>query len=270
MDRERKPAENKPAEASSVKSGNEGVSEALQAIQRLAMEIDLQDLAPHNERICRSCGFGNREQNRFCSHCGVPLDDPQAQPAAESAPSTEIPIAPGEHHYHHHYHHHYFGAANGLSGLVESRTPSSTRDSTPTRAPLSGPALSRAESTLRKTTQDWALACNTKQLDDLVSLYVNDALVLRPNVPLVRGAAAIREFFFAALDSGLGEVELSAQRVELFGEMGYEAGRCKMLVPSALGKRREERGKYLILYNRQGQEWRIVVDCWSTDLTLGE
>jgi ketosteroid isomerase-like protein len=117
-------------------------------------------------------------------------------------------------------------------------------------------------------TQDWAYACNTKHLDDLVSLYVNDAIVLRSNIPAVRGTAAIREMFFSVLESGLGEVELETVRVEVLGEIAYEAGRCKALVPVAMGKRREERGKYLILCTRQNGEWRMIADCWSSDLSL--
>ena len=96
-----------------------------------------------------------------------------------------------------------------------------------------------------------------------------DALVLRSNVPPVRGTAAIREFFFAVLDAGLGEVEMEPLRVELFGDVAYEAGRCKMLVPVAMGKRREERGKYLMIFMRQGGEWKAAADCWSSDLSLG-
>jgi ketosteroid isomerase-like protein len=129
--------------------------------------------------------------------------------------------------------------------------------------------LSRAEAAVRKLTQDWALACNSKQLDDLVELYATDAIVLRPNVPPVRGTAAIREFFFSALDAGLGEVELEPLRVEVFGDVAYEAGRCKMLFPFVMGKRREERGKYLVTLNRQGGDWKIMADCWSGDLSLG-
>jgi hypothetical protein len=41
-----------------------------------------------------------------------------------------------------------------------------------------------------------------------------------------------------------------------------------MLVPSTSGKRREERGKYLIISHRQEGEWKIVADSWSTDLSL--
>jgi ketosteroid isomerase-like protein len=92
---------------------------------------------------------------------------------------------------------------------------------------------------------------------------------MRPNVPAVRGTAAIREYFFSVLDSGFGEVEFETTRVETFGEVAYEAGRCKMLVPTLSGKRREERGKYLMVLARQnGGDWKILSDCWLTDLSL--
>jgi hypothetical protein len=42
-----------------------------------------------------------------------------------------------------------------------------------------------------------------------------------------------------------------------------------MLVPVAVGKRREERGKYVVVFARQKNgEWKAVVDSWSTDLSL--
>jgi ketosteroid isomerase-like protein len=103
----------------------------------------------------------------------------------------------------------------------------------------------------------------------MLALYAADALVLRPNVPPVRGTGAIREFFFSALETGLGDVEMETLRVELFGDVAYETGRCTMLVPFAMGKRREERGKYVIIYAKQKSgDWQMIVDSWSTDLSL--
>jgi len=41
------------------------------------------------------------------------------------------------------------------------------------------------------------------------------------------------------------------------------------LVPSATGKSREERGKFLWVLARQSNgEWKLAADCWSSDLTL--
>jgi ketosteroid isomerase-like protein len=260
--------------------GPEHEAAFLQALQRLSLEQSAEESVNVSaesdstaRQTCSACGTANRKENNFCAGCGATLLKSPRQSEAALPKYTPEPEPPGDHHYHHHYHHHYFSAGGmelgaspdqRLSGGQAGREPGRVR------APLGGPSMSRAEAALRKATQDWALACNTKQLDDLVELYVPDALVQRPNVPAVRGAAAIREFFFGVLEAGMSEVELDPVRTELFGDFGYEAGRCKSLVPIAMGKRREERGKYLVLLSRQSNgEWRIVADCWSGDLNFG-
>jgi ketosteroid isomerase-like protein len=270
--------------------GQEAIAAALQAIQRVAANSDTEDALaaeareePEDRAICASCGGDNPATNRFCAKCGIPLQQAAARSelmkeAAEGSrislpesASTSEPSAPGQHYYHHHYHHHYFTPAHEASpiaGADARAVQSSAVRDTRARSPLGASALNRAETAVRKMTRDWAFACNNKQLDDLIDLYSADALVLRPNVPAMRGAAAIREFFCAALDSGLGEVELEPLRVEVFGDLAYEAGRCKMLVPVAVSKRREERGKYLMIFARQAGDWKAIADCWSSDLSL--
>jgi uncharacterized protein (TIGR02246 family) len=267
------------------KPGQEAVEAAMQAMQRLTLEIDSEDSGDVPvetdgtiEIACHACGGNNPHGHRFCSTCGVPLPEDREQvPGNQTAAKAHVKDAPpaGQHHYHHHYHHHYFNS-DGAQSAAPERRPAITNASAPaadpsrTRAALGSTALSRNEAAARKVSQDWVSACNTKHLDDLVELYLADAIVLRPNVPAVRGMAAIREFFFSVLDAGLGEVELEPLRVELFGDTAaYEVGRCKMLVPATTGKRREERGKYMIVITRQAGEWKIVSDCWSSDLSLG-
>ena len=258
------------------KPGNEAIAAALQAVQRLTSQVDADASASAaaeavETRACLACGSPNPADNRFCAICGVPQQD--APPFATELPTAARvkPVAPaaGQHHYHHHYHHHYFSSSDGvpLAGTDQRATSAPIARDARARTPLAGASLSRGEAAVRKLTQDWALACNNKQLDDLVELYGADAVVLRPNVPQVRGTAAIREFFFSVLDAGLGEVEMDTLRVEVFGDIAYEAGRCQMLVPF-MGKRREERGKYLLTVARQAGDWKILADCWSSDLSL--
>ena len=287
------------------KPGPDALAAALEAVQRLAAEADAEQAADDTAReltddsttiVCHVCGYRNRRGNKFCGMCGLSVGqageaESSAPAEAERPPSRSLAHSPNSfldrepeaeirptafrnsaqetHHYHHHYHHHYFpGGADGPSaraGDVTRVDPS--REIRPTPA-LRGD-LSRAEAAVRRITHEWVLACNTKHLDDLLDLYVPDALVLRSNCPPIRGAAAVREFFFGALDAGLGEVEVEPLRVEVVGDLAYEAGRCKALIPSATGKRREERGKYLWVCARQGNgEWKLAADCWSSDLTL--
>lgn len=259
---------------------DDAIATALQAIQRLELESrensefvgrGSNETAASNPRPCPLCGCPNLARSSFCGECGAPLEAPTGGSETTAAPGT-VPAA-GGHHYHHHYHHHYFvgGSEGHLQGVGMGPAAPGGALKEPARpqVPLGASTLTRGEAAIRKLTQDWALACNTKGLDDVVTFYAADALVLRSNYPPVRGTASIREFFFAALDSGLGDVEMDALRVAVVGDMAYEAGRCKMLVPIAVGKRREERGKYAIVFQRQANgEWKAVVDCWSSDLNL--
>jgi uncharacterized protein (TIGR02246 family) len=252
-------------------------------------------------KACSVCGYRNREGNKFCGMCGISTTataesaSPVAQhrPASrelalpqdlfldrepEARPATTRPTGQETHHYHHHYHHHYFPggeamAARSAAEPMRDAARDPVRDSIreDKLRPIAGLRgdMSRAEAAVRRIAHEWVLACNTKHLDDLLDLYVPDALVLRSNCPPVRGAAAVREFFFGALDAGLGEAEVEPLRVEVVGDLAYEAGRCKALIPGATGKRREERGKYLWVCARQSNgEWKLAADCWSSDLTL--
>lgn len=256
---------------------------ALQAVQRLAAEADNQltadDVAQEFANklasgVCNICGYQNRENTKFCGMCGVALM--LADNLEHSQPSSELPSSvrpdpsggPGTHYYHHHYHHHYFQSGHE-AGFSRAGTDPVREEKLRIPNPATRGDMTRAEAAVRRVTQEWVLACNTKHLDDVLELYAADAMVLRSNYPSLRGAAAIREFFFGALDTGLGEVEMEPLRVDIVGELAYEAGRFKALVPSAAGKRREERGKYLWVCQRQtGGEWKIVADCWASDLTL--
>ncbi len=263
--------QNLKSEMRRPKPSDEAVAAARLAIERLEMQSMSREAltggdghpGPVAVGLCRLCGRNNPVENQFCGGCGVPLDLVGGQAPAEAVNSS----ASG-HQYHHHYHHHFLsgGMEGGLQSLLSGGN-APRRD--PARPSASTPAMSRAESGIRKLTQDWALACNTKHLEDLVDLYTTDAIVLRSNYPPVRGTSAIREFFVHMLEGGLGDVELDSIRILVGSDLAFEVGRCKMLVPTALGKRREERGKYVMIYGRQPSgEWKAVVDCWSSDLSL--
>jgi ketosteroid isomerase-like protein len=257
---------------------------------------------PHH--ACRVCGYHNREGNKFCGMCGLaigtePSESPEAAspalasptldnyedflpqtppPPPEAAPSEasdevhpQPGTSPGTHHYHHHYHHHYFQGGRAPDAEPRANAPESAREADRMRvaAAAKGEHMSRHEAAVRRLTQEWVLACNTRQLDELMELYSADALVLRSNLPPIRGAIAVREFFYASLEAGLGEVSVDPMRVEVLGDLAHEVGRYSALVPGTAGKRREERGKYLWVFAKQGNgDWKLVSECWSSDLTI--
>jgi uncharacterized protein (TIGR02246 family) len=276
----------------------EAITAALQAMQRLATEMDSEQAAedgaaeslPSSTSSCPSCGHQNRAGTRFCAKCGLSAEGGRAQSTARSSvpPAEPLPQTPDTgamqefhppagsagavHHYHHHYHHHYLpGGSDTAFVAPRVNAPESAREADRLRlaAAAKGEPMSRSEAAVRRLTQEWVLACNTRQLDELLDLYAPDALVLRSNLPAIRGAAAVREFFFSALEAGLGEVSVEPMRVEVAGDLAHEVGRYSALVPGTAGKRREERGKYLWVFSKQSSgDWKLISECWSADLTL--
>ncbi len=246
------------------KPNAEAVAAAVEAIHRMSgsagtPEQTASDLDA-SDGTCSACGGSLPAGARFCGSCGLPKNS-----AAVSSSAQPHARAGAQHHVHHHYHHLVPGAASG--------TPSAESQSTAPRGRAPGSAGTapggRAEAGARQVVQDWAQACNTKHIDDLLELYAADATLIRSSVPPVRSLPAIREFLISLLEAGLGDVEMESLRVEVMGEIAIDLGRCKMLVPVAMGKRREERGKYLIVLVRQpAGTWKILADCWSADLAV--
>jgi uncharacterized protein (TIGR02246 family) len=258
-----------PANFRWPKPSDEAVAAAVEAIQRLSggsgAEAVLAEGAAEVGDNCAGCAGALPPGARFCVWCGLAKDG-----SAAGAPSDAHPRTGGQHHVHHHYHH--FAAGPGQSAGPVAATGEVATPGPRGKPPVSSPAgsgNSRAEIAVRQVVQDWAQACNTKHLDDVLELYAADATVIRASLPPVRSLAAIREFLFSLLEAGLGDVEMESLRTDVMGEVALDLGRCKMLVPVAMGKRREERGKYLIVMARQpAGAWKIVADCWSSDTVV--
>lgn len=256
-----------PANFRWPKPSAEAVAAAVEAIQRMSggsgTEGSTADVATGPGDACAGCGGSLPAAARFCVWCG--LAKHASVPGDSSSPQ---PSAGGQHHYHHHYHH--IVAAQGTAASTSGgETATSAPRGKSTGAAVSGSGNSRAEIAVRQVVQDWAQACNTKHLDDVLELYAADATVIRASLPPVRSLPAIREFLFSLLEAGLGDVEMESLRTDVMGEVALDLGRCKMLVPVAMGKRREERGKYLVVLVRQPSgTWKILADCWSSDLVV--
>ena len=124
------------------KPNDQAIAAALEAMQRLTTNLDSETAAEETaaETIrsasgnCPSCGHHNREGNKFCGMCGLPVDAASNELPARASPgfdirAVELPdfarelaqnplpaqgaqpevhpptgAALGAHHYHHHYH----------------------------------------------------------------------------------------------------------------------------------------------------------------------
>jgi uncharacterized protein (TIGR02246 family) len=256
------------------KPSDEAVAAALHAIQTLAGDVaehDAERTAINDSSIekfpsedpgeqCPKCHAVNAGANRFCGFCGSSLVR-RERSAMQTAVSPNALSEVREQHIHHH-HHHYFPESVSIAKHSFGDTKTALTGERATPPPADAGA---AEAAIQKLVTDWTLCCNSKRLDDLLTLYSSDAIVLRANLAPAHGRTAIRQLLQAALQAGLGDVELEPADAGVLGDIACLTGKSRMLVPTAPGKRHEETGKFLIVARRESGDWKILADSWCID-----
>ena len=96
----------------------------------------------------------------------------------------------------------------------------------------------------------------------LAALYTEDAQVLPPNSPPVKGRAAIEQFF-AAILQGIAEVQLDTVEVEGHGDTAHELEALTFF--DASGNKIDE-GKAIVIWKKVGEDWKLHRDIFSSNL----
>jgi len=101
----------------------------------------------------------------------------------------------------------------------------------------------------------------------LVSIYTEDAIVLAPNMDMIRGGKAIKEFWEAGFNVlGYKDCEFTTAEVVGTGETITEWGRYFLKAQPKGQKAIEDRGKYITLWKRTPKGWKIHWDIFNSSL----
>jgi uncharacterized protein (TIGR02246 family) len=121
------------------------------------------------------------------------------------------------------------------------------------------------EAAIRAQSASWGKAYNGGDAKAVAALYAQDALVLPPGAPGVRGQAAILEFFTkdiaAAKAAGAVFVLDPNTDVGVSGNTGWESGTYKVTVKGAV----VETGKFLSVSRKSNGKWLYLRDTWNAD-----
>jgi len=121
---------------------------------------------------------------------------------------------------------------------------------------------------IRDVTKRYAEAFNRGDLDAAVEFYTDDATFLHPNVEIVSGKQAIREFFEAGrVFLGLKRLDFEIIESAHDGDLAYERGIIRIHMEPSGGQPTVDKGKYVVVMKRGGDGlWRVAVDIWNSDL----
>jgi ketosteroid isomerase-like protein len=121
------------------------------------------------------------------------------------------------------------------------------------------------EEALRAQTISWAKAYNGGDATAAAAQYADDALLLPPGMPGVRGHAAILAFFIKNVaDSKAAGVAFNVDpktEVGVSGTMGWESGTYTVSVKGTV----VESGKFLSVSRKKDGKWHYLRDAWNAD-----
>jgi ketosteroid isomerase-like protein len=125
-------------------------------------------------------------------------------------------------------------------------------------APTSSQDVARQIRALDEEFMKFARAKDAAGLTDL--FYAEDAQLLAPGAPVIRGKAAIRDFWAGFLQIA-GEVTLDSQHIEASGDLAYGVGQYDGEIAGA-----RQQGKYVVVYRRQADgAYKAIADIFNAN-----
>lgn len=121
-------------------------------------------------------------------------------------------------------------------------------------------AQGKTEPVLNKLAAEFETAFNAQDAKKVAALYAEDAVVMPPNRPMIKGRAAIEADLQRDFKEGVSKLQLRPMESAIMGDRAYEAGTSTATVNG-----KPISGKYVVIFERIGNEWKIVYDSFSAD-----
>lgn len=151
-----------------------------------------------------------------------------------------------------------------LASCTQS-TPAAS-DSGAVAAAAAAPDAAADEQAIRAINPLWFKAHQAGDVEGLVALYADDAVISAPGAPAARGKDAIRAAFTKEIAgmkaAGLSQTSGTNGEFAVSGDLGYEWN--TYTVKDASGKTVDE-GKYTSIFARRNGKWMIIKDTWNSD-----
>ena len=137
-------------------------------------------------------------------------------------------------------------------------------------APAAPPAVDTAddEAALKAATLTWLEAYNAAEIEKIVALYAEDAVLMPPHAPVANGHAAIRAFLTAdtagAKAAGIKLVP-GTSTAGVAGDTGWESGTYTVTNASGVTV---DSGSYLSVSHKSNGKWLYYRDTYNSDRPL--
>jgi ketosteroid isomerase-like protein len=137
----------------------------------------------------------------------------------------------------------------------------------------------KTDDALEKLRTEFASAFNARDAARVASFYAEDATMMPPNEPMIRGRTDIEASYRKTFANNIGTIALQSIESEASGQWGFQAGTWTLSSGGAAAvggavivteSPRATVGKNMVIYKRAGNGWKMAYDIWNDDASPGK
>lgn len=120
---------------------------------------------------------------------------------------------------------------------------------------------------LMQLSRNWSAMVESGDLEASIDLWADDAVMLPPNLPVLSGKAAIRDYVLRAAEIPGFKIswEPEIAHVSASGDLAYLIERNVIEVDGENGEKIVTHGKVVTIWRKDATgQWKNVVDMWNT------
>lgn len=127
-------------------------------------------------------------------------------------------------------------------------------------APGLSDGQSKTDPTLDKLAVAFAAAYNAHDAAKVAAFYAEDGVLMVPAQPMIKGRDNIESYYASIFGQRAGRLRLTPLESAITGAHAFEMGAAV----ATLGPL-SDNGKYVIIYKRVRNEWKIAYDIFNSD-----
>jgi ketosteroid isomerase-like protein len=106
-------------------------------------------------------------------------------------------------------------------------------------------------------------AIRTRDPALIAGLYGDDARLVAPETEVIRGRNDVAAFWRAGMDTGVAEIELKPEDLEVLATLAWEVGGYSLRLEPDGQEPVVDQGRYLLVYTLDGGRWRRAAELFS-------
>ena len=129
-------------------------------------------------------------------------------------------------------------------------------------------STSSQEAAIKQVADAYVKATLAGDAKAIAALYTEDAVEMPPNVPSVKGRAAIEQYYMKLFsgDTKVGQFALTHLESRAVGDTGYDVGTYKQSMnPPGQTTASSDTGKYVVILRRSQGAWKVAYAIYNSD-----